>query len=138
MKPGGWTLTDHFEPQEETDEPWRETITSAGQLRAELERLAALEPRIAELETPDGRIIRIGIGGPWGGFGVIEGLPAVLRLRIARARTSAPIARVEFLYWQQPSSLRAEQLFPVAEAVDLVVDFFQSGRFPEWLGWDQS
>src|SRR5262245_35976003 len=131
-------LTDYFDAMDGDEENPRRAIHSADELRQELLRLASLEPRIAELHTPSGQIIRIGVGGPWGGFGVTEGLPAALRLRIARAKTPAPVALVEFLYWQQPSSLRAEQLFPATEMVELVVGFFQTSHFPEWVGWDQS
>lgn len=134
----GWVLTDYFEAMDGDQENPQRDIHSADDLRQELLRLASLESRIVELEMPDRRIIRIGIGGPWGGFGVIEGLPATPRVQIARAETPPALSRIEFMCWQQPSSLRTEQLFPAAEVVELVVGFYQTGSFPEWLRWDQS
>jgi hypothetical protein len=130
---GGWTLTDCYE----CDELTPLTITSSQQLRRELEQLATLEPRIATLETPSGKFVRIGIGGPWSGFGVIEHLPQGIRLSKARGiETDAP-KWVEFLCGRQPCLLQAMHLSPTREIIDLVVGYFETGDFPDSIVWDK-
>jgi hypothetical protein len=140
-----WVLHDLFDDDPEPGESVRVPISSSDELRKELEALAVLEPRIVELETPDGKWVRIGIGGPLAGFAILEdvvlplpGSPSELRTRIALAPTPAPCERVEFLCGQQPSQLRADALLPAKEVIKLVIDYFESGAFPDWLRWRES
>jgi hypothetical protein len=131
-----WILTDYFEALDGDDEPDRMVITSVDQFRQELGRLAALPPRVVELESPDKKVVRIGIGGPLGGLGVITRSAGTIYIRLAKAKTTACEGGAEFLYWQQPCRLAAGHLFPVADLIDLLVGYVANGAFTPDLAWD--
>lgn len=132
-----WSLTDYSGPAgpDDTSDPDPLPITSIEQLRTELNRLAGLPPRIVYLTASDGRMLRVGIGGPFGGFAAHD--HTLANVRIARPRTAEARGPIEFAYWCQPCVLNAQQLFSAAELIELLANYVETEAFPAWLGWDR-
>ena len=131
----GWSLTDYFGPAHtnDTEDPVAMPVVSVSQLRRVLKQLGDLPPRVVYLTGGD-RMLRVGIGGPFGGF-AIQG-EDLANYRLALARTVTATEAVDFTYWCQPCQLRPEHLFVTHELIELLVGYIETGAFPEWLGWD--
>jgi hypothetical protein len=127
-----WRLADYYEPTGDDEEFPEYIIYSESELRQYLTNLAKKPPRIAELYSPHGDCLRIGIGGDFAGLAWIRN-SEVKTLMASQA--IAPTC-VEFEIQGQPSTFRPDELHSPEVVMDVACYFFTHGTLPNSQRWE--
>ena len=108
-------------------------IADERDLRAELSRLARLEPRVAGVELPGNEYLHVGLGGPWAFVEHVVDEPWKAEAALPRAADGSKPESVWFVCGGQGSEIPARFLMPAAEAIDAVAECVRlSGASPGW------
>jgi hypothetical protein len=107
-------------------------VAAEEELRAELERLARLEPRVAEIALPAADTINLCIGGPLAGFEYSRHRNKESKIPSGEivAPTPPALPTPGFLCENTHSEILAKYQLPVEEIIDIVIHFFRTGSLP--------
>jgi hypothetical protein len=98
-------------------------------LQTELRRLADLEPRVIGIELSTSENLQIGLGGPWAFVEHVVDEPWKAEVAISRTSyTGQKSESVSFVCGGQDSEIPSRYLFPVTEAVEVLVECFRGNE----------
>jgi hypothetical protein len=138
-----WWLIDYSSRQarpEEADSPYdyydETAIKSAGQLRAELDRLRRGRRALLRLVSPTKESLSIGLGPELSGLWWQEGHPGGASKIAMNPR---PLTDEEHGFDDGNGGFvfEPEHLLPTDEVIEAVVEFYRSGRLPDSLRWEK-
>jgi hypothetical protein len=134
-----WELVDCIDPLEEDQDNPRIPIGSETQLRQELKRLEQRKRHgVAMLDSPEGNTLSFTIGG--GPFASIGWHPPTGQERYRGNKEGVParpVAEHPVQSWGEgiPTDIEPEALFPVEQAVEAIVYFYNTHQLPKWITW---
>jgi len=123
-----WELIDHVEPNRD-----RIPVRCELRLRSELRRLAALEPRVAELVSAEADGLVLALCGPWAMAYWPQG-PYVLRNRVVRNLDRDADDPAGLLYRGHQLLLASDALFLIDDAIELAAFVYNYSQLPIWVG----
>lgn len=128
----GWRLADYFDQFDDKD-ALPAPVDSEAELRAQLERMVDLPPRVVELYSPDYDFLRIGIGGRYAGAAWVR-LPT---MKLLLAPQAAECESAAFSIQGGSCTLRSDELHSPREIIDLACDFYKTGKVkvPAGMAW---
>jgi hypothetical protein len=106
-------------------------------LRAELARLASLEPRVVRFEMPGKECLQVGLGGAWAFVEHLLDKP--WKAQAALSRLSGVDSRPESIWFVcggQGTEIPSRYLMPTAEAIEVVVECLRVGEVPSGWNWE--
>jgi hypothetical protein len=112
-------------------------IRGPAELRAELDRLAGLTPRIVEIGPVGAASHLIGIGGSWMSVEYCQLNPwrAQTTVRDPATPTAARPESVWYACDDEWTEIPGENLLPADQAVDLIIAILDTGTVPSGAGW---
>ncbi|HZR52506.1 MAG TPA: Imm1 family immunity protein [Streptosporangiaceae bacterium] len=112
-------------------------IRGPAELRAELDRLAGLTPRIVEIGPVRAGCLLIGIGGPWMSVEYCQLNPwrAETAVRDPDTPTEARPESAWYACDDEWTEIPGENLLPADQAAELIIAILSSGTIPSDARW---
>jgi hypothetical protein len=111
------------------------SVADEQSLRSELMRLASMEPRVVFVALSDNEYVHIGIGGAWAFVEHVIDEPWKCQHAVSNGAELKP-EFVSFIAGGQDSEIPSEALLPIAEAIELLTQFFQQNAVPTSWQWE--
>ena len=132
-----WELIDCLEPLEEGCVNPAISIRSETQLIEVLDCLRKRRHGHVLLASPEKDSLSISIGGPFVSFGW---LPSPVERRFKgqkEALTAKQYSPEPVESWSEgiPTAISPEFLFPVGQAIDAIIYFYNNHELPRWISW---
>ena len=132
-----WVLTDRYGSQYADHVFSAVAIRSADHLRAVLAEFAGRDPRLLDLDSPDGFRVGLALGGPHGAVEVYgrEGGHEYTLVALADGPTTADA--VCFVNEWQPYRVPPCNLLPAGEVIALAAELYETRRVPRRVRWER-